>query len=109
MVKKLLESDSFLDSDDHPDMLFVSKGFHWISEDEAVLQGDLTIRGIKHPVGFHVCIEDTEEEYGEVEQPIKIKVSTRISRSKFGLSSLVSVISDELSLCMQLEANRIPV
>ena len=106
LVRKMLEGESFLDSEHFPEMLFVSKGFYWVNENEAVLVGDLTIRDVTRTVGFHVEMIEQESEIGDDRQLVQVKASTRISRAAFGIISMSSVVSDDISLCMQVEAVR---
>jgi polyisoprenoid-binding protein YceI len=105
-VRNMLEGESFLDSEHFPEMLFVSKGFYWVNENEAVLVGDLTIRDVTRTVGFHVEMIEQESEIGQDGQLVQVKASTRISRAAFGIISMSSVVSDDISLCMQVEAVR---
>ena len=65
LVRGMLEGESFLDSEHYPEMLFVSKGFYWVNENEAVLVGDLTIRDVTRTVGFHVEMIEQENEIGQ--------------------------------------------
>ena len=106
LIHSLLESESFLDSEHYPEMLFVSRGFYWLNDKEAVLVGDLTIRDVTKQVGFHVVMEEQEEEPGESSQRIYVKASTKIRRSEFGIISMAPMVSDDLSLCMRVEAVR---
>ena len=106
LVRRMLEGESFLDSEHFPEMLFVSKGFYWVNENEAVLVGDLTIRDVTRTVGFHVEMIEQESEIGDDRQLVQVKASTRISRAAFGIISMSSVVSDDISLCMQVEAVR---
>ena len=106
LIRSLLESESFLDSERYPEMLFVSRGFYWLNEKEAVLVGDLTIRDVTRQVGFHVVMEEQDEEPGESSQRIYVKASTKIRRSEFGIISMAPMVSDDLSLCMRVEAVR---
>ncbi len=106
MVENLLEGDSFFDSDDYPEFIFVSTGFYWVNETEAVLIGDLTIRGVTRTVGFHVELNAVDASIADRGQRIKISASTKIRRSEFGIISLSMMASDDVTLCMHIEAVR---
>lgn len=108
-VESMIRSESFLDSRNHPEMLFVSTGFYWVNQDEAVLIGDLTIRGVTKKVGLHVEISRYESEIGDYKQHVKVKASTRIRRSEYGILSMSPMLSDEIDLCMMVEAVRYAV
>lgn len=106
MVENLLEGDGFFDSDDYPEFVFVSTGFYWVNEKEAVLIGELTIRGVTRSVGFHVELKARDASITDSGQRIMITASTKIRRSEFGIISLASIASDDVTLCMKIEAVR---
>jgi polyisoprenoid-binding protein YceI len=108
MVESLITGESFLDSSKYPEMLFVSTGFYWVNDEEAVLIGDLTIRGVTKKIGLHVKLEREDEELGDYGQHVTIKASTRIRRSEYGIISMSPLLNDEIDLCMTVEAVRIP-
>jgi polyisoprenoid-binding protein YceI len=106
MVERLLEGEGFFDSDDYPELVFVSTAFYWVNEAEAVLIGDLTIRGVTRSVGFHVVLNVQDASITDKKQRIRISASTRIRRSEFGIISLESLAGDDVTLCMKIEAVR---
>ncbi len=106
VVGKLLAGDGFFDSAAYPEFVFVSTGFYWVNEKEAVLIGDLTIRDVTRSVGFHVELTAQDAKITERGQRVRINASTRIRRSEFGIISLASMASDDVTLCMQVEAVR---
>ncbi len=107
-IESMLKGRKFFDVENFPKILFVSSGFKWVSETEAVLLGDLTMHGVTKAVGFHVeLVEDQDdEELGDHEQRILVKATTRIRRSEFGLTALTPMVSDSVSLCMSVDAVR---
>lgn len=106
VVKQLLQGDGFFHSADYPEFVFVSTGFYWVNEKEAVLIGDLTIRDVTRSVGFHVELDAQDANIIDRGQRIKIKASTKIRRSEFGIISLAAMASDYVTLCMEVEAIR---
>ncbi len=106
-IEAVLKSEQFFDVGQFPKMLFVSKRFHWVNDAEAVLIGDLTLRGVTREVGFHVELIDTGEvDASQNEERILVKATTLISRTQFGLDALSSTVNDDVSLCMSVEALR---
>jgi polyisoprenoid-binding protein YceI len=77
-----------------------------VNETEAVLIGDLTIRGVTRSVGFHVELDVQDASISDRGQRIKIMATTKIRRSEFGIISLASIASDDVTLCMKIEAVR---
>ena len=102
-IESMLKGKKFFDVDNYPEILFVSTGFKWVSKTEAVLLGDLTMRGVTKQVGFHVELIEMSGEH-EKEQRILVKATTLIRRSEFGLSALSPMVSDSVNLCMSVDA-----
>ena len=104
LIENMLKGKKFFDVKNYPEILFVSTGFKWVSDTEAVLQGDLTMHGVTKAVGFHV---ELVEQPGDHEQRIVVKATTLIRRSEFGLKALSPMVSDSVSLCMSVDALRV--
>ena len=102
-IAGMLKGRKFFDVENFPKILFVSTGFKWVSETEAVLLGDLTLHGVTKAVGFHVVLleEPGDDELG---QRILVKATTLIQRSEFGLTALSPMVSDSVNLCMSVDA-----
>jgi polyisoprenoid-binding protein YceI len=105
-IEMMLESEEFFNSEEYPEFMFVSTGFYWVNEKEAVLIGDLTIRDVTRSVGFHVMLTEKDANINKKGQRIEVKASTKIRRSEFGIISLSPLVSDEVTLCMRVEALR---
>lgn len=102
-----LKGEQFFDVDKYPEMLFVSRHFHWVNHSEAVLIGDLTLHGVTHQVGFHVSLVDNDRAGArQAGESIRVKATALISRSAFGLDALSPLVSDAVSLCMSVDAVR---
>ncbi len=104
-IESMLKGEKFFDVENYPEMLFVSTGFKWVSETEAVLLGRLTMHGVTREVGFHVELVE-EPGDSEDEQRILVRATTLIRRSEFGLTALSPMVSDSVNLCMSVEAVR---
>jgi polyisoprenoid-binding protein YceI len=105
-IEMMLVSEEFFNSEEYPEFMFVSTGFYWVNEKEAVLIGDLTIRDVTRSVGFHVMLTEKDANINKKGQRIEVKASTKIRRSEFGIISLSPLVSDEVTLCMRVEALR---
>jgi len=103
LIENMLKGKKFFDVDKFPEILFVSTGFRWVSETEAVLKGKLTMHGVTKEVGFHV--ELIEQPGGDQnKQRILVTATTLIRRSEFGLTALSPIVSDSVNLCMSVDA-----
>ncbi len=103
LIKRMLRGKKFFDVENYPEILFVSTAFQWVSETEAVLLGKLTMHGVTRDVGFHVVLTQEPSSDGE-EQRIRVKATTLIHRSEFGLSALYPMVSNSVNLCMSVDA-----
>ncbi|MBT8438804.1 MAG: YceI family protein [Gammaproteobacteria bacterium] len=103
LIKNMLKGKKFFDVKNFPEILFVSTGFRWVSQTEAVLQGRLTMHGVTKDVGFHVELIEQPSE-NQKEQRILVKATTLIRRSEFGLTALSPMVSDAVNLCMSVDA-----
>jgi polyisoprenoid-binding protein YceI len=107
LIEGMLKGEQFFDVNNYPQILFVSRHFRWVNSSEAVLVGDLTLRGITRQVGFHVQMLDKDQSGGrQGEKRILVKATTLISRAEFGLNAFSPVVSDNVSLCMSVDAVR---
>jgi polyisoprenoid-binding protein YceI len=102
-----LRGSNFLDVDNYPTITFKSTSVEPTGDDRFTLGGDLTIKGITHPVALEVI------KYGEFNDPMmghRIAYSGhgQINRKEFGLSfNMVLdgrfVVSDEIQIMLEGE------
>ncbi len=104
-IEELLKSDSFFDTENFPELMFVSTDFEWESDTQAILRGNLTMHGITKAIAFYVDITELDNDLGDSDNII-VKAKTTILRSEFGMPSLPSMVDDEVNLCMSAEAER---
>ncbi len=99
-IEAMLKSESFLDSEQYPDIIFVSTGIEWIEGKKGVLKGNLTLHGITKAVAFYVELKKADAG----EETITVKATTTIQRSEFGMYTLSPLVDDRVSLCMTIDA-----
>ena len=104
-----LRSADFLDVANFPTMTFKSTKIDVTSDDEARITGDLTIRGVTHPVTLAV------EYLGALNSPFGDKragfaATTKINREDWGLTWNVAVeaggvlVSKDIKISIDVEA-----
>jgi polyisoprenoid-binding protein YceI len=103
-IENMLKSESFFDVENHPEILFVSNGFKWTGPESAVLKGQLTMRGITKPVIFNVTLTALDDKQVKLAEKILVKATTTINRADFGMDTLASMVSNDVQLCMSVEA-----
>jgi polyisoprenoid-binding protein YceI len=102
LIESMLKSESFFDTEQYPDILFVSSGVEWMSDEKAVLKGDLTMHGVTKTVAFYVDMKKAKTDQGE--DILTVKATTTIQRSEFGMYTLSPMVDDRVSLCMTIDA-----
>ncbi len=79
-----LQSPEFFDTANHPELRFESTSFR-VEGDELVVDGELTVKGITHPVqGRGHLSPVTEDPYGN--QRVGVYLEAVVDRTKFGLN-----------------------
>jgi polyisoprenoid-binding protein YceI len=106
VLESMIKSKRFFDAGQYPEILFVSTGFEWTGNRTAVLRGDLTLHGVTRPVVFDVELTNLTEQLAGQTDLVLFKATTLISRAAFGMDALSSVISDQVKLCLSVEAQK---
>jgi len=79
-----LKSSDFFDVEQHPTMRFASTAFKQIKGSEYELHGNLTIRGVTHPVKLAVEYNGTHKDpWGNIKAGFEL--TGKINRTDFGL------------------------
>lgn len=104
-TEDLLKGDLFFNVKNHPELIFISSGFEWLSETRAILKGELSLNGITRTVAFYVEITELDGDLGDADT-ILVKATTTVQRSQFNMSNLSPMVSDRVNLCMSVEAER---
>jgi polyisoprenoid-binding protein YceI len=103
-----LRGPNFLDVDKYPTITFKSTKIEPAGQDGFIMTGDLTIRGIDHPVTLKV------KRYGEFNDPgmmghrIAYSAEGEIKRKDFGFTMNMMldgkfIVSDEIKVMIELE------
>jgi polyisoprenoid-binding protein YceI len=102
-----IRSPHFLEVDKYPEITFRSTSVEAAGQDRYTLTGDLTIKGITHPVTLALL------RYGEFNDPamghrISYSATTQINRKDFGLTSNAIldgrlVVSEEIKIQIEGE------
>ena len=102
LIEAMLKSESFFDTEQFPEIIFVSTGVEWINDNKAVLKGELTMHGITKTVAFYLDMKKAKSAQGE--DILTVKATTSIQRSEFGMHTLSPMVDDRVSLCMSIDA-----
>jgi len=109
-LKNMLKSEHFLDTYSYPKILFVSTGLTWLDQNNAILQGDLTMHGVTRPIRFDVNVSFAESEEKEGEDGsakgdrLVVTAKSFLYRSDFNMKNLSFLVSNTVELCMRVDA-----
>jgi len=103
----LLRGADFLDTGNHPEIVFSSTSYKETSANTGTLTGDLTIAGASKPVSLDVYINLAEMNQRNRREMIGFSASGTMSRSDFGMSKYEEFVEDELALNIQLEFRKV--
>jgi polyisoprenoid-binding protein YceI len=103
-LQNMLKSEYFLDTYTYSKILFVSKKLWWRNPNNAFLEGMLTMHGVTKPVYFNVNISTVPSKDSESVTDIVVTAKSFIKRSDFDMDKLALFVSDNVELCMRVEA-----
>lgn len=104
-VKSMLKSEHFLDIETYPKMLFVSSQLKWLDHENAILEGMLTLRGVTKPVRFDVKMTTVSKKDPVNVADIIVTAKSFINRGDFGMDHMDFLVSEEIELCIRMEAS----
>lgn len=98
--------NDFLDTGDHPQILFTASGGQATGDTTGTVSGDLTIRGVTRPVTLDVSLNKSAPyPFGHQKQTLGISARATILRSEFGMTyALGGLVGDEVELIIEVEA-----
>jgi len=97
-----MQGPDFFDTADHPQMNFRSTSIVE-SGSGYTMTGDLTIRGITQPVNFDVTFNGSNVFPIDQSTHFGFTASGSISRSSFGVSYAIPLVSDEVELSLDAQ------
>jgi len=102
-----LKGDGFFDVANHPNITFQSTAYEQLTEDTGRLTGDLVVRGIARPATLDVKINSAAMSRNTRKEMIGVSVTGTVNRSDYGMDAYLPMISDELSLDIQVEFEQV--
>ena len=97
-----LHGADFFDTAAHPQMTFRSTSIKEAGSGYT-MTGDLTIKGITHPATFDVTFNGSETFPMDSSTHFGFTASGLISRTAFGVSYAVPLVSDEVTLSLDVQ------
>ena len=105
--KHLREKAGFFEVEKYPEMRFESTRVRFDGEDEATVEGELTLHGETRPVTLEVDdIQCKTNPMDGEKYTCGFSAETEIKRSEFGMDAFVPLVSDEVEIQIEAEASR---
>lgn len=100
-----LQAEEFFDTARHPHILFRSTQVRFEGERPVAVEGELTIKGITHPVTLALSsFVAGPHPVQKKREALGANATARIKRSDFGMSKQVPLVADEVSLSFTVQA-----
>lgn len=103
----LRKKEGFFEVDKYPEMRFVSKRVIFDGDDEATVEGELTLRGVTKPVTLEVddlvCKTNPMD---ETKYTCGFSAEAEIKRTDFGMDAFIPLVDNEVEIQIEAEANR---
>lgn len=102
--KKLIESEKWFNAGAHKTISFTSTKVEMTGDFTAKVTGNLTFRGETKPVILDVTLNNAIKEHPFAKKPaLGFSATTKLSRSEFGMTHLVPMVGDEVTLLIEAE------
>ncbi len=102
-LDEALRGVGFLDVATYPEITFQSTAYEPISDETGTLSGNLTVKDVTVPVTLEVIINNANVALMTNRPTIGISATGIVARSAFGLTDMLPMVGDELSLKIQAE------
>jgi polyisoprenoid-binding protein YceI len=106
-----LKSDDFLDSAEHPEMVFTATSAARTGERTFNVTGELTLLGNTRPLTLEATLNKAAPyPIGNRAEVIGVSARGRLKRSEFGMTYGVAdnLVGDDVEIVIELEARRTP-
>lgn len=102
-LEGLVRSQRFMDTDNHPEILFIGRAFEWTGPQQGYIYGDLALRGVTQPVVFDVSMDVLDPGTGELPERIFLKGRGQVNRYDFDMRSNRLTLGKTVRLCLAVE------
>lgn len=102
--KEHVSGERYLDVAKFPTIEFKSTKVEVVKDNELRVHGDLTLHGVTKAVVLDTRVNKTGTHPMSKQPAAGFSATTRIKRSEFGITSLLPMISDEVEIRIEVEA-----
>ncbi|HJU08273.1 MAG TPA: YceI family protein [Rhodanobacteraceae bacterium] len=103
-LDKELLGPKFLDAEKFPTITFISTQVRPAGSNQFVVEGDLTVHGVTHPVTLNVTLNKAGS-YPMIDAPaLGFGATAKFNRSEFGVREGIPMVGDALQVTISAEA-----
>jgi polyisoprenoid-binding protein YceI len=100
---KAVRGAQFLDVTKYPEMHFVSTKIERTGETAAHVTGDLTLRGVTHPLALDVALVKEGKHPMTGAQRVGFSATGTLKRSEFGILGFLPAVGDDVAITIDSE------
>ena len=104
-----LKAEGYFDVANHPEITFTSTAIEMTSAQHANITGVLTIKGVAKSVTLHAVLNKAGMHPLRRVPAIGVSATATILRTDWGLSKYVPMVSDEVTLSIEVELPKVAV
>lgn len=100
---EILNGSDFFDTENHPEITFVSTGMEATGINTFNVTGDLTIKGVTKPITLTATINKAADHPMRRVPTIGLSATSTLSRTEWGLGKFAPAVGDEVTLYITAE------
>ncbi len=105
-LERLLRGEAYFDAETFPRVRFKSTAVERTGETKGRITGDLSMRGLTRPVVLDVGFNGSAVNPFGLRRTLGFSARGRLKRSDWGMTELVPVVGDEVTLIIEAEFKR---
>lgn len=102
----ILKDGDYFDVAQFPEMTFHSTHVERTGENALKVDGDVTLRGVTHPMTLAVTVSDRQPNAAPGARYARFRGVGTIKRSQFGMTKYLDVVGDNVEIAITTEARR---
>ena len=102
-LEEKLEGEAYFNAAEYPEITFESTALNMEDDESGILTGNLTLLGVTKPVELDVTFNGGAMGPFSNKYTLGFSAEGTINRSEFGMTELVPMVADEVSLDIEVE------
>ncbi len=102
----MLREAEFFDVETFPEMTFRSTSVERTGETTLRIEGELTLRGITHPMTLEASVTDRRPDAAPGRKFATFRAEGSIKRSEYGMTKYIDIVGDKVDIAIRADAWR---